>query len=573
MREDWIRSPNNLPNNRQKHTHPNTTMDNPRVLLAIALSFLLLLIWQAWMQDYGPQPGTPPPSVATGTDSAPAATADSPEDLPIVQESQAAQAADPVPLQLAAGQQVEVVTDLFRAVIDTQGGDLREVDLLDYPVSLEPDSPPFKLLETGAAQLFIAQSGLRVGKGEEPTHHAAFRVDQQKFELAADADVVEVPLYWTDGNGVEVAKVYRFRRGSYVIELEFRVRNGADQPWKAQPYYQLQRTPLQSTSKFLYTYTGGVLYTPEEKYEKISFEDMQDANLNREATGGWAAMIQHYFVGAWIPPADSPERYYSRALQGDRYVIGMIGPSLAVDAGEERSTAARLFVGPKLQHEMKAAAPGLELTVDYGKLTFIAEPIFWLLEKIHSMVGNWGWSIIFLTILIKLAFYKLSETSYKSMANMRKLAPRLQALKERYGDDKQKLNQAMMDMYKKEKVNPLGGCLPVLVQIPVFIALYWVLLESVEMRQAPFMLWIQNLSAPDPYFILPLIMGATMLIQQKLNPAPLDPIQAKVMMILPVVFTVFFAFFPSGLVLYWVVNNTLSIAQQYVITKRITAAA
>jgi YidC/Oxa1 family membrane protein insertase len=299
---------------------------------------------------------------------------------------------------------------------------------------------------------------------------------------------------------------------------------------------------------------------------------MEKANLNREVTGGWAAMIQHYFVGAWIPPAAQPERYYTRALQGERYVIGMIGPSLNVPAGGQQSSEARLFVGPKLQHVMKAVAPGLELTVDYGKLTFIAEPIYWLLEKIHSLVGNWGWSIIFLTILIKLAFFKLSETSYKSMANMRKLAPRLQALKERYGDDKQKLNQAMMDMYKKEKVNPLGGCLPVVVQIPVFISLYWVLLESVEMRQAPFMLWIQNLSAPDPYYILPLIMGATMLIQQKLNPAPMDPMQAKVMMVLPVVFTVFFAFFPSGLVLYWVVNNTLSIAQQYVITKRVEAA-
>ncbi|MGD8843630.1 MAG: membrane protein insertase YidC [Gammaproteobacteria bacterium] len=545
-------------------------MDNPRVLLAIALSFLVLLIWQAWMQDYGPEPQTAPPSA--GTETAPVAT-EGAEDLPAVHEGQVAQAAEPVPVQLPAGQKVEVVTDLFRAVIDTQGGDLREVDLLEYPVSLKPDSPPFRLLETGAAQLFIAQSGLRAGKGAEPTHHAAYRVDQNKFELAAGTDTVQVPLYWTDDKGVEVAKVYRFHRGSYVIEQEFRVKNGGGQPWKAQPYYQLQRTPLQQTSKFLHTYTGGVLYTPEEKYQKISFSDMEEANLNREAAGGWAAMIQHYFVAAYIPPAESQERYYSRALQGDRYVIGMIGPSLAVAPGDEQSTAARLFVGPKLQDVMKTVAPGLELTVDYGKLTFIAEPIFWLLEKIHSLVGNWGWSIIFLTILIKLAFYKLSETSYKSMANMRKLAPRLQALKERYGDDKQKLNQAMMDMYKKEKVNPLGGCLPVLVQIPVFIALYWVLLESVEMRQAPFMLWIQNLSSPDPYYILPLIMGATMLIQQKLNPAPMDPIQAKVMMILPVVFTVFFAFFPSGLVLYWVVNNTLSIAQQYVITKRITAAA
>ena len=544
-------------------------MDNPRLLLAIALSFLVLLIWQAWMQDYGPQqPPEPVPATAQTDSVTPSAGG---EDLPAAHDGQELQQTEQVALQLPAGQQVEVITDLFRAVIDTQGGDLREVDLLQYPLTLKPDSPPFRLLETSADQLFIAQSGLRVGKGPEPTHHASFQVDQHKFELANDSDVIEVPLRWSDGQGVEVIKIYRFHRASYVIDVEFQVNNRGAEAWKAQPYYQLQRTPLQATSRFLYTYTGGVLYSPEEKYQKVSFDDMEKANLNREVTGGWAAMLQHYFVGAWIPPATQPERYYTRALQGERYVIGMIGASLNVAAGGQQSSEARLFVGPKLQHVMEAVVPGLELTVDYGKLTFIAEPIYWLLEKIHALVGNWGWSIIFLTILIKLAFFKLSETSYKSMANMRKLAPRLQALKERYGDDKQKLNQAMMDMYKKEKVNPLGGCLPVLVQIPVFISLYWVLLESVEMRQAPFMLWIQNLSAPDPYYILPLIMGVTMLIQQKLNPAPMDPMQAKVMMVLPVVFTVFFAFFPSGLVLYWVVNNTLSIAQQYVITKRVEA--
>lgn len=552
-------------------------MDNPRVLLAIALAFLVLLMWQAWMRDYGPQPQpqqtAPAASAPDSTDAAVPPAAGSGEDLPAAHDDSLQQPAEAPPAQLPSGQQVEVVTDVFHAVIDTRGGDLREVDLLKYPVTLQPDSPPFKLMETGAEQLFIAQSGLRAGTGPEPTHHASFHADSNRYELGAESEQVEVPLRWSDGKGLEVTKIYRFRRDSYVVEVEFRVTNGGGEVWKAQPYYQLQRTPLQNTSRFIHTYTGGVLYSPEEKYQKIGFDDMRDANLNREVTGGWAAMIQHYFVGAWIPPAEQAERYYSRALQGERYVIGMIGPLLSVAPGSEQSSAARLFVGPKLQHRMQAVAPGLELTVDYGKLTVIAEPIYWLLEKIHSLVGNWGWSIIFLTILIKLAFFKLSETSYKSMANMRKLAPRLQGLKERYGDDKQKLNQAMMDLYKKEKVNPLGGCLPVVVQIPVFIALYWVLLESVEMRQAPFMLWMQNLSSPDPYYILPLIMGATMLIQQKLNPAPMDPMQAKVMMILPVVFTVFFAFFPSGLVLYWVVNNTLSITQQYVITRRVEAAA
>ena len=545
-------------------------MDNPRVLLAIALSFLVLLIWQAWMEDYGPRPETE--QQATITEGS--ALSDSAEDLPTAPADEPPLSGkEEVAVQLPAGEHVEVVTDLFRAVIDTRGGDLREVDLLQYPKSPEQGSDPFRLLEESANQLFIAQSGLRVSKGPEPTHHADFEVDQNRFELADDAEVLEVPLRWSNGNGVEVTKLYRFRRGSYVVEVEHQVRNLGDEDWSARPYHQLQRTPLQQQSRFLYTYTGGVLYSPEEKYQKISFDDMQDENLNRDVKGGWAAMIQHYFLSAWIPPAEQTARYYSRALQGERYVIGMIGPAMNVAAGSDQASQMRLFVGPKLQHVMEEVAPGLELTVDYGMLTILAQPIFWLLENIHALVGNWGWAIIILTILIKLAFYKLSETSYKSMANMRKLAPRLQALKERYGDDKQKLNQAMMDMYKKEKINPLGGCLPILVQIPVFIALYWVLLESVEMRQAPFMLWIQNLSAPDPYYVLPLIMGATMLIQQKLNPAPMDPIQAKVMMILPIVFTVFFAFFPAGLVLYWVVNNALSIAQQYVITKRVEAAS
>jgi YidC/Oxa1 family membrane protein insertase len=316
-----------------------------------------------------------------------------------------------------------------------------------------------------------------------------------------------------------------------------------------------------------------VYYSPEDKYTKESFDDMRDARLQREVSDGWIAMIQHYFLSAWIPPSGTVETFYTNVLDNSRYIIGKYSSPVTIASGASHSFENRLFVGPKLQETLTEVAPGLELAVDYGWLTVIAQPIFWLLNKIHSIVGNWGWAIIILTILIKLAFYKLSETSYKSMANMRKMTPRMQALKDRYGDDKQRLNQAMMELYKKEKINPLGGCLPILVQIPVFIALYWVLLESVEMRHAPFALWLNNLSAPDPYFVLPLIMGVSMFVQQKLNPPPPDPIQAKVMMSLPFVFTVFFAFFPSGLVLYWVVNNLLSIAQQWYITQKIEKAA
>lgn len=387
-------------------------------------------------------------------------------------------------------------------------------------------------------------------------------------------DVLNVKLTWQGEGSVKVNKVYTFRRGSFVIDVQHQVENGGAEEWRGSPYWQLQRTPPPSSGGWamgVYTYTGGVISTPEKTYEKISFSDMAKDSLNRQVLGGWLAMIQHYFVAAWVPAQDQINNFYSKALDDSRYVLGMVGPQSVVPPGAVGEFHNRLFAGPKVQSLLQQVAPNLQLTVDYGFLTIIADPLFWLLEKLYSVLGNWGWAIVVLTVLIKLAFYKLSETSYKSMANMRRLAPELTRLKERYGDDKQRMNQAMMEMYRKEKINPLGGCLPILVQIPVFIALYWVLLESVEMRQAPFILWIQDLSAKDPYFVLPLIMGATMLVQQKLNPPPPDPVQAKVMMALPVVFTFMFLWFPAGLVLYWVVNNVLSIAQQYVITKRVEA--
>ncbi|MEE9422824.1 MAG: membrane protein insertase YidC [Gammaproteobacteria bacterium] len=551
-------------------------MDNPRVLLFIALSFLFLLIWQAWIDDYGPKPATEQVSSTErenvpGADPAliPQQTGD---DLP----SAAPESIQPVETarSLAQGQRVQVETDVFRIEIDTQGGDVRIIDLLGYPQTTKADSLPFHLLTDRDRDFFIAQAGLRSTGDEEPNHYASFKAEKTRYSLAAGQDSLEVPLYWTSSNGVKVTKLFRFHRDSYEIEVEFLIDNQSSQSWSARAYHQLQRTEPADGGGSAFvarTYTGGVIYSPEEKYEKIDFGDMRDEDLKREFSNGWAAMIQHYFLTAWIPEASVTASYYSRALNDGRFVLGFVDGSTRVEPGAQASLSARLYAGPKLQNKLKAIAPGLELTVDYGILTFISQPLFWLLDKIHGIVNNWGWAIIFLTMLIKLAFFKLSETSYKSMANMRKLAPRLKSLKERYGDDKQRMNQAMMEMYKTEKINPLGGCLPVLVQIPVFIALYWVLLESVELRQAPFMLWLKDLSSADPYFVLPLIMGVTMLIQQKLNPAPMDPIQAKVMMVLPIVFTVFFAFFPSGLVLYWVVNNVLSIAQQWVITRRVEA--
>jgi YidC/Oxa1 family membrane protein insertase len=546
-------------------------MDNQRLFLFVALSFVMLLLWQAWVEDYGPAPQATDSAEVTAP-AGEAAPATGGTDIPAAAPADSTpQASLPDTELLEPGATIEVETDLYRIHINTTGGDLRQVDLLDYPANTKPDSPPFRLFNDSLPNLFVMQSGLRSTTGTEPTHHISYSAEQTRYSMPANADTLQIPLSWRSPEGVEVIKRYTFHRGSYVIDLEHEVRNGSGSDWQGRIYRQLQRTQIAEAgqSSFIRTYMGGVIYSPEEKYEKITFEDMVKQDLDRTITSGWAAMLQHYFLGAMIPEVDVPERYYTKTLSNARYVIGMISPARTVAADAGTTFTSRLYIGPKLQDTMKQVAPGLELTVDYGMLTVLAQPLFWLLETIHRIVGNWGWAIVLVTVVIKLAFYKLSETSYKSMANMRKMAPRLQSLKERYGDDRQKLNQAMMELYKKEKINPLGGCLPIVVQIPVFIALYWVLLESVELRQAPFMLWITDMSSPDPYYVLPLLMGATMLIQQKLNPAPMDPIQAKVMMVLPVVFTVFFAFFPSGLVLYWVVNNTLSITQQWVITKRI----
>jgi len=566
-------------------------MDQQRPLLFIALAIVLFLLWTAWQRDYGPKPQAP----ATATTTAPAdAKTQSPaadtSDVPMGTDTSTTPSSHAeVPTAegdgkvLASGKRIEVVTDVFRAEIDTVGGDLRKVELLDYPVDPKKPDEPFVLMNDTLPNLFVSQSGFtaKQDRGDNtliqaPNHHTRYQAKATHYELQKGKDSLTVNLTWKSPEGVEFTKSYVFQRGKYLIDVQNSINNPTDKTWRGNLYTQLQRTQISQidSPRFVYTYMGGVIYSPEDKYEKIKFTEMQDTNLNRKVTGGWTAMIQHYFLGAWIPSADAPQIFYTRYIKNHvRYVIGMKSANeIQVPGGQIKTLDDRLYVGPKLQDRLAKIAPGLDLTVDYGLLHFIAKPIFWLLEKIHGFIGNWGWSIVLLTILIKALFYKLSETSYKSMANMRRVQPRMKQLKERFGDDRQKMNQALMDLYKKEKINPLGGCLPIVVQIPVFISLYWVLLESVEMRQAPWILWISNLSGPDPYFILPVLMGVTMFIQQKLNPAPMDPIQAKIMMVLPFVFTVFFAFFPAGLVLYWVVNNTLSIAQQYYITRYVVKA-
>ena len=542
-------------------------MDFQRIILLTALSFTLFMIWQAWQEDYV-RPKQPE-AVATETVS---------QDMPTTpsQQEGVPGSVDAPSLQvLESAQRIRVITDVYDIEIDSLGGDLRRVDLSKYPVDLKDPNVPVRLMDDGH-NFFIAQAALLPAAGSEspaPNHHQRFHAEKDEYRMAEGEDSLEVRLRWQDETGLMVDKIYTFHRDQYVIDVDFEIHNQMETPWQGHMYRQLQRGDVgDDSSMFIYTYTGGVVYSEEEKYEKVSFDDMAKRDLNRSIKGGWAAMIQHYFVAAWIPPTEETGNYYTKSPGANRYIIGMVGEAANIAPGETAQLHARMFVGPKLQDQLGDVAKGLELTVDYGMLTIISAPLYWLLKHIYAIVGNWGWAIIILTLMIKLVFYKLSETSYKSMAHMRKVQPKLAELKERYGDDKQKLNESMMKMYKEEKINPLGGCLPILVQIPVFIALYWMLLESVEMRQAPFMLWIQDLSTPDPWFVLPILMGATMLIQHRLNPTPLDPIQARVMMILPIAFTFFFLFFPAGLVLYWVVNNILSISQQYYITRYVVKA-
>jgi YidC/Oxa1 family membrane protein insertase len=548
-------------------------MDNQRIFLGIALLFVLFLIWQTWIEEQSAKRAPPAAEVTavpgTGAEAPAGAPAPPPaQDVPTVG------AAAPAPtVDTSTGDRIRVITDQYEAEISTVGGDLRVLRLRQFPISVQQPDIPFTLLNDVPPDFFVAQSGLvSTGDSPAPNHHATYQAAQTEYRLAEGQSEIEVPLTWSEG-GIQVTKTYRFARDSFVIGVNHAVQNASGQPWSGSQYRQLQRIPPvdDGNAQFVYTYTGGVISSPEKKYEKIKFEDMNDPPLERDIQGGWLAMIEHYFAVAWVPPAERLNRFYTRVVGGNRYVLGMTGPLEQIDDGAGGEFSSQMFVGPKIQDRLGALAPGLELTVDYGWLTIIAQPLFWLLKTIHGLVGNWGWSIILLTVLIKAVFFKLSETSYRSMANMRKLQPRMKSIREKFAHDKQKMNQAMMDLYKKEKINPMGGCLPIVVQIPVFIALYWMLLESVELRQAPFMLWIDDLSAKDPYFVLPILMGASMFIQQRLNPAPPDPIQAKVMMALPLVFTIFFLWFPSGLVVYWLVNNILSIAQQYVITKRVEA--
>ncbi|BAN36832.1 60 kDa inner membrane insertion protein [Sulfuricella denitrificans skB26] len=530
-------------------------MDTQRLILFIVFSFSVLMLWDTWQKDQHPAPVGQVAQEKAGTSQTPSPTA-LPADAPAKDFGG--------PLQ--SGERVKVQTDLIYAEIDTLGGDVRRLELLKHH-DTQDKSKNFVLLEDDPKHLYIAQSGL-IGN-DLPTHKTLFSNAATQYKLAEGANEIQARLTWVGANGVKVDKIFTFRKGSYVVDVAYEINNGSGTRLEPHAYFQLVRNgqPPLGNPKFVSTYTGFAVYTEKDKFNKISFSDIDKnkASYPKQSDDGWVAMVQHYFLSAWLP-ANQPREYYAKKLGDDLYDAGVILPVGLIEPGSVKKVTVPLYVGPQEQDHLSKVAPGLNLVVDYGILTVISAPLFWVLAFLNKLVHNWGAAIILLTILIKLAFYPLSAKSYRSMAQMRVLGPKLQKLKEQYGDDRQRLHTAMMELYKTEKVNPLGGCLPVVVQIPVFIALYWALLNSVEMRQAPFMLWIHDLSSPDPFYILPIVMGITMIIQTKLNPTPPDPIQAKVMMVMPIAFSVFFFFFPAGLVLYWVVNNTLSIAQQWYVT-------
>ncbi len=543
-------------------------MDTYRFTLFLALGLILLLIWQAWEEEQARKaPAAPAASTAphASTQEVPVA----PPSRPAAQDmaSAAEQADRPA---LVRGTRIHVVTDLLEAVIDTEGGDLRELYLRRYPVSVDQPDVPFQLMRDEGPEIFVAQSGLIGLEGSYPTHKVRYRAEHSRYTLAEGQQSLRVPLAWTGPDGVRYTKTYVFHRGRYLIDIEFQVANHTKREWTGYLYAQFQRRHLKRNGWFVQdlAYTGGAIYTPEDKYQKIGLDEMAEKPLKRQVRGGWVAMLQHYFVGAWMPAPTALSEFYSDGYADGRRVIGYKAlEPVTIAPGGQGTLSAQLYAGPKEQRLLEALAEGMVLTVDYGMLTFLSAPLFWLLDHIHRWVGNWGWAIVILTFLIKLVFYPLSAASYRSMAQMKKVQPKLEEIKQRYANDREKLNQALMELYRTERINPLGGCLPILIQIPVFIALYWVLLESVEMRQAPWILWIKDLSTPDPYYVLPIVMGATMYLQQLIGPQPTDPIQRRMFLAMPAVFTVFFLFFPSGLVLYWTVNNLLSIAQQWHITR------
>ena len=566
-------------------------MDKQRLIIFSLIAVIGYLLILAWNDDYG-QPVEPTiaevqqqvsgntlDSLPTSSNSQQTtANSDLPSATPLTADGVSATGDQPAILAQPSQQAIEVETDVFKISINPRGGDVVYAALKEYPRVIDKADDPFVLLQNGGARVYIAQSGLigKNGPDAAPAGRPLYQAAQNSFQMAEGEGTLQVDLQLNQ-NGVNITKRYTFTRGDYLINVQYIVDNQSSEPWQGNFFAQLKRDnsadPSKTTSMGMASYLGAATQTSEDNYVKVDFDDAGDSPFKEKNTGGWVAVLQHYFVSAWIPDINQLHTYEVRKNSQGENIAGLVSPATLVAPGASATIGAQLYTGPKIQERLKEIAPSLELTIDFGFLFFIGQPLFWVLNFFHGFLGNWGWAIIFTTLVIKLAFFHLSATSYKSMANMRRVGPEMARIKELHGSDRQKMSSAMMELYKKEKINPLGGCLPILVQMPVFIALYWVLMESVELRQAPFMFWLTDLSVKDPFFILPILMGITMFGQQMLNPTPPDPTQAKVMKMMPIMFTFFFLWFPSGLVLYWVTNNLLSIAQQYVITKKIEKAA
>lgn len=553
-------------------------MDWQRNLLITAIVAVLALLfvrWNDFKAEHAPEVSSASSELVVPEVAIPSVTVvaeDADASIPSIAEPETH---SPVVKSQADSRVVTLKSDVLEITIDTYGGDIVRTALLEFPVTLEEDASPTVILNRTSDHTYIAQSGL-IGKNGTDTNKGrpSFSVISPNLELAQGQDELVVEMVYPQG-AVKIIKQFRLRRGDYLVEVNYLIDNQSSQPWQAGLFGQIQRDsyePPMGDGMGMKPYVGAATTTEETNYKKISFSDLAEKSVTTEKTGGFVAMVQHYFISAWVPDQQTTNSFRLKKLgDKDLYTLGFTSPQVEVAPGSQGRLSAGFYVGPKDQYRLEEIAPYLDLTVDYGWLWWVAKPIFHFLTFIHSYVGNWGWAIILLTLSIKLAFFKLSATSYKSMAKMRKLAPEMARLKDLYGDDRQKLSHEMMNFYKKEKVNPMGGCLPILIQMPVFIALYWVLFESVELRQAPWILWIKDLSVKDPYFVLPILNGISMYITTTLQPEPPDPTQAKIMKIMPVAFSFLFAFFPAGLVLYWTVNSMLSIAQQWVITKRVEA--
>ncbi len=554
-------------------------MDWTRFALYTALAVITYLLLLAWQEDYPPTVDSGPEGAAPATDAPAAPRTDIPSDAPAPRTD----ASDVPAAEAPAGAEppapprdlVRVRTDTLALAIDPVGGDIVELALPRHLKRLDEPDDPFVILESGAGREYAAQSGLIGRDGIDADGRAVYRAAARRHVLADGEDSLTVELVADAGDGARVVKRFRFARGSYLIDIEFEVDNRSERDFQASVFGQVKRDGFDDPSSsggFGRTFLGFVTTAPDDPYVKRDLDDVDDGAESIDMTGGWIGFSQHYFVSVWIPDPDAANRLFTRRGAAGQYFGGFTGEAFAVPAGRTGGAAMRFYAGPKDQYALGEIAPDLNLVIDYGFLWFLAAPIYWVLSRIDGFVGNYGVSIILLTVVVKALFYKLSETQYRSMADMRRMMPKIQRLKDNYGDDRVKLQEATMALYRKEKANPLGGCLPLLVQMPVFIALYWVLMESVELRHAPFMLWIDDLSVRDPFFVLPLLMGATMYLQTSLSPAPVDPIQARVVKLMPVGMTVVFLWFPAGLVLYWLTNAALSIAQQWYVTRKIEAA-